>query len=179
MSVKKKNSLQNLEKHRYQGNHIIEKFVEGNHLLVKCLQPILAILKEENYKEKICPFTDQIALNLDKVEILCKKGTIREKTVDFVVGLEKDWLLLVEVKLDVENMDNIVKCIKEKIEHSKVVLQSCENYIHCENSVVVLLNNNRFQERSNRLRRSLISINPHIKPYRVCDFYQQYFDKKP
>lgn len=52
---------------------------------------------------------------------------------------------------------------------------SCDNYIHSEESVIVLLNNKYYQEQSNKLRRLLIAKNINIKPYRVCDFYKEYF----
>ena len=70
---------------------------------------------------------------------------------------------------------NIEKTIQDKIEHSKVLLRSCDNYIHSEESVVVLLNNKHYQEQSNKLRKLLIAKNVNIKPYRVCDFYKEYF----
>lgn len=69
----------------------------------------------------------------------------------------------------------IAKTIQDKIEHSKVLLRSCDNYIHSEESVIVLLNNKYYQEQSNKLRRLLIAKNINIKPYRVCDFYKEYF----
>lgn len=32
-----------------------------------------------------------------------------------------------------------------------------------------------YQEQSNKLRKLLIAKNVNIKPYRVCDFYKEYF----
>ena len=174
MSVKRKNDKE-VVKRLYRGEKAIRNFVAGNSIMINCLDFIQTILKNEKYKEKQCPFDQEIALNLDKVEILAKKGTLRDKTVDFVVCLEKDWLLLVEAKLEVENVANIGKTIQDKIEHSKVLLRLCDNYIHSEESVVVLLNNKHYQEQSNKLRKLLIAKNVNIKPYRVCDFYKEYF----
>lgn len=174
MSVKRKNDKE-VVKRLYRGEKAIRNFVAGNSIMINCLDFIQTILKNEKYKEKKCPFDQEIALNLDKVEILVKKGTLRDKTVDFVVCLEQNWLLLVEAKLEVENVANIAKTIQDKIEHSKVLLRSCDNYIHSGESVIVLLNNKYYQEQSNKLRRLLIAKNINIKPYRVCDFYKEYF----
>lgn len=124
------------------------------------------ILREEHYKGN-CPFTNEVALNLDKVEIQLKKGIAsRKETVDFVVGLEKKWLLLVEAKFDADNVENITKSIKGKITHSKQLLQT-DNFVHLEKSIIVLLSNVGFEVKSNKLRRLLMN-NPSIKPYRVC-----------
>lgn len=174
MSVKRKNDKV-VVKRLYRGEKAIRDFAAGNSIMTKCLDFIQNILRNEKYREKQCPFDQEIALNLDKVEILTKKGTLRDKTVDFVVCLEKDWLLLVEAKLEVENVTNIAKTIQDKIEYSKVLLHSCDNYIHSEESVIVLLNNKNYQEQSNKLRKLLIAKNINIKPYRVCDFYNEYF----
>lgn len=114
MSVKRKNDKE-VVKRLYRGEKAIRNFVAGNSIMINCLDFIQTILKNEKYKEKQCPFDQEIALNLDKVEILAKKGTLRDKTVDFVVCLEKDWLLLVEAKLEVENVANIAKTIQDKI----------------------------------------------------------------
>lgn len=110
MSVKRKNDKV-AAKRLYEGEDAIRNFVSGNHVMVSCLELIQDILRNENYREKQCPFDREVALNLDKVEILAKKGALRDKTVDFVVCLERDWLLLVEAKLDVDNVVNIAKTI--------------------------------------------------------------------
>lgn len=172
MSAKNKTNRVSLQ-HSYKGEAAITNFVAGNSVMEKCLQLIKVILKEENYKEKVCPFQKELALNLDKVEILQKKSS-PDKTVDLVVCLEQDWLLLVEVKLGVETVENISKGIKGKIKHSKEILLSCENFVHCEETTAILLNNNRFQQQANKLKR-LLANDPHIKIYTVSSFYNEYF----
>ena len=96
------------------------------------------------------------------------------QNVDLVVCLEQDWLLLVEVKLGVETVENISKGIKGKIKHSKEMLLSCENFVHCEETTAILLNNNKFQQQANKLKRLLANA-PHIKIYTVSSFYNEYF----
>ena len=117
MSVKRKNDKE-VVKRLYRGEKAIRNFVAGNSIMINCLDFIQTILKNEKYKEKKCPFDQEIALNLDKVEILVKKGTLRDKTVDFVVCLEQNWLLLVEAKLEVENVANI-----QKLAHIRITLE--------------------------------------------------------
>lgn len=171
----KKKCEKNPSGHRFKGNEGILRFVSGEPIMTQCIETINSILKAENYDEKTCPFDKEVALNLDRVEIKKKKGASRDKTVDFVVCLEKDWLLLVEAKLDVDNVANIHKSILRKIEYSKRLLQSCENFCHTEEEKIVLLKNQNYQQQSNKLRKLLIAKDRLIIPYRVCDFYERYF----
>lgn len=143
--------------------------------MAQCVETINNILRAENYDEKTCPFDKEMALNLDRVEIKKKKGSLRDKTVDFVVCLEKDWLLLVEAKLDVDNVANIAKDIPRKIEYSKLLLQSCENFSHTEEEKIILLKKQNYQQQSNKLRKLLIAKDRQIIPCRVCDFHERYF----
>lgn len=160
---------------KYKDESVIRNFASGIDQMEKSINYIKCILQQEGYKNKKCPFDQEVALNLDQVEILSRKGTLRDKTVDFVVGLEKDWLLLVEAKLDVENVENITKNIHEKIKHSLDILKSNINYIHAEDLVIVLLKDQNFQQQSNRLRRLLLARTSNIRPLRVCDFHKDYF----
>lgn len=171
----KKKCEKNPSEHHFKGNDGILRFASGEPLMAECIEMISDILKAENYEEKTCPFDKEMALNLDRVEIKKKKGSSRDKTVDFVVCLEKDWLLLVEAKLDVDNVANIAKSIIKKIEYSKLLLQSCGNFCHTEEEKVVLLKNRNYQQQSNKLRKLLIAKDRQIIPYRVCDFYERYF----
>ena len=91
-------------------------------MMKNSIEQILAILQREHYSEKTSPFTSEVALNLDEYELKCTKGkTKRDNTVDFVVCLDKNKLLLVEAKLNVVNVENI-RNIFDKISHSKDLL---------------------------------------------------------
>lgn len=173
MSAKKGNNRDSGKEHIYRGNEGITSYATGDACMKECLELIADILRNEGYIGKEQPFVKEKALNLDKVEILYRKAR-REKTVDFVVCLEKNWLLLVEAKFDVDKVDNIADDIKDKIRHSKEILQSNVNFVHCEGKTIVLLKNDHFHERSNRLKKRL-NANPDISPARVCDFYKNYF----
>ena len=177
MSEKKKSKKESISlTNRKYKNDSIRNFVAGNRILTECLESIREILYSEHYRGRQCPFNEEIALNLDKVEIRLKKGNVRDKTIDFVVGLEKDWLLLVEAKLGVENVDNIAKTICEKIAYSKALLQGYENFVHADDLTIVLLNDEKFQQQANRLRTQLIAKSINIKPCNVAQFYKDYFD---
>lgn len=63
-----------LSRRKYLSNDAIVNFVTGNKIMTACLDSILNILKNEKYKEKKWTFNAEIALNLDKVECLIKKG---------------------------------------------------------------------------------------------------------
>lgn len=113
MSVKRKNDKE-VVKRLYRGEKAIRNFVAGNSIMINCLDFIQTILKNEKYKEKQCPFDQEIALNLDKVEILAKKGTLRDKTVDFVVCLEKDWHFLLKLNWKLRMLQILQKQYKIK-----------------------------------------------------------------
>lgn len=174
MSARIKNDKSNMQR-KYKNELSIRNFVSGNRIMEASIDYIKCILQNEGYKNKKDIFTNEIALNLDMVEISLKKGTLRDKTVDFVVGLDQDWLLLVEAKLKVDNVENITKSIFDKIRHSMDILKSNLNYIHSESVVIILLKDQNFQQQSNRLRKLLLARTPDIKPLRVCDFYKNYF----
>lgn len=174
MSTKVKNDKSTIQR-KYKDELSIRNFVAGNSIMEANIDYIKCILRNEGYKSKKNFFKNEIALNLDKVEILQKKGTLRGKTVDFVVGLDKDWLLLVEAKLDVDNVENIMKGIFDKILHSMNILKSNINYVHSESIVIILLKDQNFQQQSSRFRKLLLARTSNIKPLRVCDFYEDYF----
>lgn len=165
--------------HVYRSDAPIRCFVAGNAAMEQSLDKVVCILRREHYKGKACPFTGEMALDLDKVELLSKKGkkgTVMDKTVDFAVCLDDDWLLLVEAKLDVDNAVNISKDeICGKIRHSQDILMSCCNFKHFEKKVVVLLKEKNYQQNYNRLRRSLMPRNPNVAPLTVKKFYSDYF----
>ena len=98
-----------------------------------------ASLRSEGYKGRACPFKDEMALDLDNVEKLLKQGKSgvnQDETVDFVVCLEKDLLLLVEAKLSVDDAASIsTNEICGKIRHSRDMLQACDNFVHFEKTV--------------------------------------------
>lgn len=167
------------DKHKervYGGNDLLESIVNGNEELLSGLGQIVDILKKD-YKNRRCiPFKGELAIDLDKVEIklAAHKGCERNCTVDFFICLKNESLLLVEAKLDVDNVNNISKSIKSKIDYSRSIILSKLIYNRIDAEVIVLLKDERFHERSNRLKK-LVSNNLNITPSRLNDFYEKFF----
>ena len=98
------------------------------------------------------------------------------KTVDMVIGLENKKLLLVEIKLDCEKVDNIAKEILEKITYSKDMLKSNPVFVSFYNKILVLLNNDNFEQKKRRLKNLLISRDKNIEPYKVSQLYSDFMN---
>lgn len=159
-------------------NDVIASYASEDKEMNQCLYKVIEILKQEHYKEKNSPFTDEIALNLDEVEILKKKGvrgSRRMNTVDMVVGLYKNRLLLVEIKLYCKSVDDIAKDIHDKISYSRELLMSNPAFVLFENKIAVLLKNERFEQNKRRLKNLVMAKNKDIEPYMVSGFYSEYF----
>ena len=173
-----KKTTNNEKTAKFSGNTSILNYVSGNRIMQNSLEQIKEILENEHCKEKT-NFTYELALNLDKVEIQRKKGTSdRGNTVDFIVSLENNQLLLVEAKSLVKNVANIVSEICDKINHSKRLLTSNENFRGFYKQEIILLSNNKeFQQNYNKLRRMSASKSRTIEPQTVSDFYNAFFCK--
>lgn len=152
----------------------IERFAEGDPSMNKCIEKIKEILKKEHYKAGKMPFSQQTALNLDDYERLKQKRGSNKSTVDFVIGLKGNWLLPVEAKLDVDNVDNIIKDIAAKKRHSLDLLHASDNFVHCTNFLVILLGDKNFHQKENRLK-TLLRRNPAYVIHNVERFYNTYF----
>jgi hypothetical protein len=159
---------------KYRGAAPLQQFVQGNPTMLESIQQIAEILHNEHCTDAHS-FTDQIALNLDAVESRLTKGYNQEKTVDFVVCLEKNRLLLVEAKFDVKTVKNIADAIADKIRHSKDLLIA-QGAVVIDSTTIVLLNCKQFEQRRNKLQRLLLANTAMIKSMRVADFYHEYFE---
>lgn len=158
---------------KYIGDETIVCFVSQNGVMQTCLKLIKDIIIGEGYKKSTL-FQNETALDLDEYECKKQSDSTRDDTVDFVVGLEKDYLLLVEAKFKVVNVKNI-RNLSDKIKHSRQLLQSEDTFVHVVESVVVLLSDDNFQQQSNRLRRMMIPKYREIMPMKVEAFYSTYF----
>ena len=179
-------------------NDVIIDYASGDKIMNQCLQPLIDILKKEHCKEKNLPFTDEIALNLDDVEKLKKTGVNGSKmmnTVDMVIGLYKNRLLMVEIKLDCKSVKDIPKDICDKISHSRDLLienpkpkDICDKISHSrdllienpkfvtfEKKIPVLIKNDNFEQNKRRLKNYLMGKNKDIEPYTVNGFYSTFF----
>lgn len=83
-------------------------------------------------------------------------------------------LSLIWMNMKVVNVKNI-RNLSDKIKHSRQLLQSEDTFVHVVESVFVLLSDDNFQQRSNRLRRVMIPKYREIMPMKVEAFYSTYF----
>ena len=91
-----------------------------------------------------------------------------------VIGLNFGEMLMVEAKIDVQNVDNIKGEIEEKICHTKSYLVSSVNYKKNVIPSIVLFGQKNFERLSSRFRR-LRSNKTDIKPMTLPLFYKNYF----
>ena len=138
------------------------------------IYPIETILHKDYKKLSCTEFSDKYAWDADAYEIACKKGTKRDETVDFVVGLENGQLLMVEAKLDVENVTNLKGEVERKISHTKSILVTSLHFKSCATPSVVLFGGKNL-ERNIRRYRNMRNNKTDIVPMSLSDFYKRYF----
>ena len=135
------------------------------------------ILKNEYMKNKECPFVEEKAIALDEYEKVNAKKEKRQQrpTVDCVIGLEHNQLLMVEMKFNAtsRNKKNLANDVMLKHESSCGILRCSSNYV-CLNKMVVLLSDKNFDTQKNKLHRSLAN-NPNYEILRTSEFYNRYF----
>lgn len=165
-----------LKQHKYGGNELTKEILNGKVVFGQSIKPIDVIIKKDYKSIKRTPFKKELAIDLDSAEIVLKsiKKGEQECTVDFSICLKNRSLLLVEAKLDVDNVDNISKSIKEKITYSRSLLLSELICNKIDEDTIILLKDDRFYEKSNRLKK-MLSNNIHINPLRLNDFYDKFF----
>lgn len=160
---------------KYLDNNAINDYVLGNRIMEKSVKSIKEILRNEKCRDKH-KFSDEMALDLDQVEVETKRGTSdRNNTIDFVVGLENKQLLLVEAKFEVQNVSNIVSDFMDKLIHSKRILTNNPNIRSIYKKEIILLSKKNFQQNYNRLRTMLASKSRTTEPQTVSIFYNTFF----
>lgn len=163
---------------KFIDNTVILDYTSENQIMSQSLEPIKKILQDEKCKEKGIKFTNELALDLDNVEIEMKKGTSSDEsnTVDFVVGLENKHLLLVEAKFEAKNMNNIASEIPKKIKHSKEILISNTKFTNIYSKIIILLNSDNFQQNKRKLL-NLLDNKISYSPMKVNEFYNTFFER--
>ncbi|MCD8178243.1 MAG: hypothetical protein LUE98_12810 [Tannerellaceae bacterium] len=123
-------------------------------------------------------FEEEVALNLDKIEIKKSKGLSRKATVDLAIGISRvqrnAQILLVELKFEVKRPGNISKKeIEEKIKHS---IELLTHVVPVSEKKVLLFNDNIIQQARSAITR-LYHNSPKmaIEVKTVEDFKQTYF----
>lgn len=178
MHYKNKPAAQPTAIHKYVSAECITNFAKGFAGQIpnaqRCVLLLAELLKKDHFKGKML-FTKEVALDLDKLEENRVKGhSSKSETVDYIVGLEKNWLLLVEAKLDANSPDHFAPGLNGKRTHSRTLITMSDFDVHIENAYVILMKDNKFEQNKERLRNRANGL-PHLKPMRVMDFYNEYF----
>lgn len=168
--------------HHFLSNKTIQCFASQDvcAMMPRFLKPIADLLRQEHYKRKFMPFTTELGLYLDGVEIeLAKRNKVnRKRTVDFLIGTDKDWILLTEAKFEVYNPREMdVSELKEKITHSKELVSNSKMLVHIEQDIIVLLKDENFEQLKRELKNK-VSNSLKIVPMNVGQFYQSVFKKE-
>ena len=176
----KGNKQSKWDRPRFVTNATIETFAAADRLgiMPTCLVKIANGLRAEHYSDKDMPFRTELCLNLDAVEQKLVKREHRNKnnTVDFLVGTGKNWILLVEAKIDVEHPRNIsVSDLRDKITHSKNLISNSDADFHTERSTIVLLNTKNYQQLYRKLKNKMGNALD-IVPMNVKEFYEEIFE---
>jgi len=168
--------------HRFLSNETIQCFASQDvcGLMSDFLKPIADMLRQEHYKRKYMPFTTESGIYLDGVEIeLAKRNKVnRKRTVDFLIGTGKDWILLTEAKFEVSNPREMdVSELKEKITHSKELVSNSKMLVRIEPNIIILLKDENFEQLKRELKNK-VSNSLKIVPMNVEQFYQTVFEKE-
>lgn len=182
MSMPAKKDFKSVLCNHFVSNCTIQRFADEDKyaLMQKFLRPIAEMLREEHYKRKDMPFTSELGIYLDGVEIeLAKRNRVnRKRTVDFLFGVGEDWILMTEAKLDVSNPREMeISELKEKITHSKVLISNSKMLYHIEQNTIVLLKDDNFQQ-SYRILKNKVSNSLNIVPMTVSQLYDLVFKNK-
>lgn len=139
------------------------------------IHPASDILHHDYPKLKCDYFNKIYAWDADSYEKSVHKHQNTE-TVDMVFGLDYGKMLMVEAKLDVQNVDNIKGEIEDKINHTRSYLVSSTKLRSIANPSIVLFSHVKFEQLSSKFRR-LRSYKTDIKPMTISSFYKDYFEE--
>lgn len=178
--TRKTKEIVNFPNRVFNGNTVIENLAETFGAFKPCLNNLYNILKDEHCPTNKIPFCNgELAINLDMYESQRAKlqKNSRNATADCIIGLQYNWLLLVEIKYEVKTivMDTLSKNIREKREYSRNILNSYEGF-HCEKKMIILLNDNNFEIKKTRLLRCLGNKVSDYKVMTISKFYEVYFN---
>lgn len=176
MSSKKKKEKV-VESPHFISNLCIESFARVSKM-DSFLDEIKNILNGEKCSSKENCFTNEKAIQLDAYErFYAKNNKIQQSpTVDCVVGLGKNTLLMVEMKFQVvttKNMKNVANDIKNKANSSASKLRGSANFC-CLNKVVILLSDKNFEVQKNILKRMLL-MDKKYEVLNLSNFHKEYF----
>ena len=146
----------------------------GQSCVADYIIPASAILNRDYPKLKCACFNNIFAWDADSYEKVLHKHHNYE-TVDMVFGLDYGELLMVEAKLDIQNVENIKGEIEKKVAHTKEYLVSSDNFKTVRPSVV-LFGQKNFNQLYSRYRK-MRSNKTDIIPMTLSTFFSDYFGR--
>lgn len=143
-----------------------------NHPLAHRYQKLIdTVLKNEG--ARATPFTTEKCIDLDQFEVDNRRGTNRENTMDFCIGLDDRKMLLVEAKLRVTELRNLGKTeLVEKIRHSLDILNQYDFQPAKQN--VFLFSENKIGQARSHVKR-LFQNSPNLYIFSVQEFKENIF----
>lgn len=160
---------------KFTNNTAIKDYASEDPIMFNSLELIKDILISEKCKDNNIKFTEELGLNLDKVESKKQRGTsFCDNTVDFVVGLTNKQLLLVEAKFEAKNMEKIANEIHKKIKHSKELLVSNPKFVSLYDKKIILLDSEKFEQNKRKLM-NYLNNDVSFHPATTTDFYTNFF----
>ena len=172
MSKKKINTKPEIPLPRYRNNDTIQEFVKAKPSYKNSLKTLHSILIKEGDKKELF-FNKELSLDLDDVERRMGHGQ-QDNSVDCVLGCLNNILLMVEIKLRVNDANNLSKKkLLRKINHSRNLLICNSFKIH--GLTIVLLKENKFEQNKNKVFRLLDNQSNIVEPMTVGLLYQKIF----
>lgn len=164
---------------KWVSNDVIFAYADKNPGIKPFLQEIAAILLNEDKgnarrkKKKPTPFSNEFGIYLDDY-IRSTKPHQLNHTTDMVVGLSPKHLLLVEIKLNSKNTENIsFSDLKAKYQSSRNILNTTNDFSFCKEMILIISDKN-FEQNFSKLRR-ICNNDPNYIPQTINKFYLSYF----
>lgn len=104
-----------------------------------------------------------------------KRKSRSSNTVDMVLSLNPGMMLMVEAKLDVENVQQLKGEVEYKIQKTKEYLVSSTSFVCCINPSIVLFSSDNFERKKTRYRKMRCN-KTDIDPMTIAAFYD-YIEK--
>jgi len=155
----------------------IENWAEGCNIrpLVADFITTVSTILHHDYCTLECGRFDNIyAWDADKYEQK-RHGNQSSKTVDMVLGLDYGKMLMVECKLKVQNVDNIIGEIEAKINHTRQYIVSSNNFKSVIQPSIILFAPKNFNVLYTRFRK-FNNNKTNIKPMTLDGFYKEFFE---
>ena len=144
----------------------------------KCVSDFISTVStilHHDYRNLKCNQFDNIyAWDADRYENKMY-GNQSSETVDMVLGIAYGKMLMVEAKLNVQNVDNIKGEVEAKINHTRQYIVSSINFKSIVKPSIVLFDQKNFHSLYNRFRR-LNNYKTNIEPMTLSTFYMKYFE---